>query len=173
VPNLRCSVCRARRFALMSSRTAACGHPPVSMAEMRSGARALFRVRNSASSLYWAILLLVSTFLSQSLFLLPRLSTHFVKISLVTAAMLYSSLKARHNFNMRAVLPDPTGLQSSSHTSSQRIYSMKERKSYQEKEGDKPANANCISSIFPVPPLVMRERLLAIYKRAWSVIDLV
>lgn len=36
----------------MSSRTAACGQPPVSMARMRDGARALWRVRNSASSLF-------------------------------------------------------------------------------------------------------------------------
>lgn len=35
----------------MSSRTAACGHPPVSMARIRSGESALWRVRNSASSL--------------------------------------------------------------------------------------------------------------------------
>jgi hypothetical protein len=35
----------------MSSRTAACGQPPVSMARIREGARALWRVRNSASSL--------------------------------------------------------------------------------------------------------------------------
>lgn len=35
----------------MSSRTAACGQPPVSMATMRSGSRAELRVRNSASSL--------------------------------------------------------------------------------------------------------------------------
>ena len=35
----------------MSSRTAACGQPPVSMARMRGGGRAWWRVRNSASSL--------------------------------------------------------------------------------------------------------------------------
>lgn len=35
----------------MSSRTAACGQPPVSMARIRDGERALCRVRNSASSL--------------------------------------------------------------------------------------------------------------------------
>jgi hypothetical protein len=35
----------------MSSRTAACGQPPVSIARMRDGERALWRVRNSASSL--------------------------------------------------------------------------------------------------------------------------
>lgn len=37
----------------MSSRTAACGQPPVSMARMRDGARALWRVKNSASSLFF------------------------------------------------------------------------------------------------------------------------
>jgi len=37
----------------MSSRTAAWGQPPVSIARMREGARALWRVRNSASSLFW------------------------------------------------------------------------------------------------------------------------
>lgn len=36
----------------MSSRTAAWGQPPVSMARIRLGARALWRVRNSASSLF-------------------------------------------------------------------------------------------------------------------------
>jgi hypothetical protein len=36
----------------MSSRTAAWGQPPVSIARMREGARALCRVRNSASSLF-------------------------------------------------------------------------------------------------------------------------
>lgn len=41
----------------MSSRTAAWGQPPVSMARMREGARALWRVRNSASSLFAAFLL--------------------------------------------------------------------------------------------------------------------
>lgn len=35
----------------MSSRTAACGQPPVSMAWIRDGGRAELRVRNSASSL--------------------------------------------------------------------------------------------------------------------------
>jgi hypothetical protein len=37
----------------MSSRTAACGQPPVSMARMRGAGRAEWRVRNSASSLFW------------------------------------------------------------------------------------------------------------------------
>lgn len=36
--------------------------------------------------------------------------TYRVKMSLVTAAMLYSSRRARQSFNIRAVLPDPTGL---------------------------------------------------------------
>lgn len=35
----------------MSSRTAAWGHPPVSIATIRDGGRALLRVRYSASSL--------------------------------------------------------------------------------------------------------------------------
>lgn len=33
-----------------------------------------------------------------------------VKMSLVTAAMLYSSRRAWHNASIRAVFPDPTGL---------------------------------------------------------------
>ena len=33
-----------------------------------------------------------------------------VKMSLVTAAMLYSSRSFRHNASIKAVLPDPTGL---------------------------------------------------------------
>lgn len=68
----------------MSSRTAAWGQPPVSIARMREGARALWRVRNSASSR--------------------------VKMSFVTAAMLYWSRRARQRARMRAVLPEPTGL---------------------------------------------------------------
>ena len=35
----------------MSSRTAACGQPPVSMAWIREGGSAEWRVKNSASSL--------------------------------------------------------------------------------------------------------------------------
>lgn len=34
-----------------------------------------------------------------------------MKISFVTAAMLYSSRRARQSFSIKAVLPDPTGLQ--------------------------------------------------------------
>lgn len=37
-------------FAEISSRIAACGQPPVSMARMRSAGRALFLMRNSWSS---------------------------------------------------------------------------------------------------------------------------
>jgi hypothetical protein len=37
-------------------------------------------------------------------------ATDRVKMSLVTAAMLYSSRRARQSASMRAVLPDPTGL---------------------------------------------------------------
>ena len=51
---------------------------------MRSGGRAWCFVRNSASSR--------------------------VKMSLVTAAMLYSSRRARQRASIRAVLPEPTGL---------------------------------------------------------------
>lgn len=36
--------------------------------------------------------------------------SHLVKISFVTAAMLYSSRSARLNASIRAVFPDPTGL---------------------------------------------------------------
>ena len=67
----------------MSSRTAACGQPPVSMATMRSGVRAPCLVRNSASSR--------------------------VKMSFVTAAMLYSARRARQSSSIKAVLPEPTG----------------------------------------------------------------
>ena len=35
---------------------------------------------------------------------------YLVKISFVTAAMLYLSRRARHSFSIKAVLPDPTGL---------------------------------------------------------------
>lgn len=50
------SVWRARRLAEMSSRTAAWGQPPVSMAVMRGAGRAAWRVRNSASSLWgWLV----------------------------------------------------------------------------------------------------------------------
>ena len=37
-------------------------------------------------------------------------SPYLVKISFVTAAMLYSSRRARDSASIRAVLPDPTGL---------------------------------------------------------------
>lgn len=50
---------------------------------MRSGARALFLIKNSPSSL--------------------------VKISFVTAAMLNLSRRALQRANMRAVFPEPTG----------------------------------------------------------------
>lgn len=50
-----CRDCRACRLAEMSSRTAAWGQPPVSMAEIREGGRAEWVVRNSASSL-WMVL---------------------------------------------------------------------------------------------------------------------
>ena len=48
--NVACSSSSAPRFAEMSSRIAACGHPPVSMARIRSAGRAPFRMRNSWSS---------------------------------------------------------------------------------------------------------------------------
>lgn len=82
--NSRCRSSSAARLAEMSSRTAAWGHPPVSMARMREAGRARFLVRNSASSR--------------------------VKMSFVTAAMEYFSRSARHSASMRAVLPEPTGL---------------------------------------------------------------
>ena len=37
-------------------------------------------------------------------------NSHLVKMSLVTAAMLYSSRRARHSFSIKAVFPEPTGL---------------------------------------------------------------
>ncbi len=39
--------------------------------------------------------------------------TYRVKISFVTAAMLYSSLSFRHSASISAVFPDPTGLSAS------------------------------------------------------------
>lgn len=39
-----------------------------------------------------------------------KVGPHRVKMSLVTAAMLYSSRSARQSLSIRAVLPDPTGL---------------------------------------------------------------
>lgn len=42
---------------------------------------------------------------------------YLVKISFVTAAMLYSSRRARDSASIRAVLPDPTGLFGSRFTS--------------------------------------------------------
>lgn len=38
------------------------------------------------------------------------IAAYRVKMSLVTAAMLYSSRRALHKASIRAVLPDPTGL---------------------------------------------------------------
>lgn len=49
--NFDCRDWRACRFAEISSRTAAWGQPPVSMARIRDGGRAAWWVRNSASSL--------------------------------------------------------------------------------------------------------------------------
>ena len=49
-PNFACRVSSAPAFALMSSRMAACGHPPVSIARMRDAGSALFLMRNSWSS---------------------------------------------------------------------------------------------------------------------------
>ena len=83
--NSRCRSSRAARLADMSSRTAAWGQPPVSIARIRLAGRALCLVRNSASSR--------------------------VKISLVTAAMEKASRKAWQSASMSAVLPDPTGLE--------------------------------------------------------------
>ena len=68
----------------MSSRIAACGQPPVSIAVMREGGKALLVKRNVASSV--------------------------VNMSLVTVAMLYSFLRRWHRTNVKAVLPEPTGL---------------------------------------------------------------
>ena len=80
----RCKSSRAARLALMSSRTAAWGQPPVSIALMRSGGRAECRIRNSQSSR--------------------------VKMSLVTAAMEYCARRDWQRASIRAVLPEPTGL---------------------------------------------------------------
>lgn len=91
----------------MSSRTAACGQPPVSMARIRDGERALCLVRNSASSLFCFRTKLAIHVNRPSL---RKHIPYLVKISFVTAAMLYSSRSFRHNASMRAVFPDPTGL---------------------------------------------------------------
>ena len=68
----------------MSSRTAAWGQPPVSIAEMREGESAWCECRKSASSR--------------------------VKMSFVTAAMEYVLRRERQSWSIRAVLPEPTGL---------------------------------------------------------------
>mmetsp|Transcript_157879 Transcript_157879/g.483795 ORF Transcript_157879/g.483795 Transcript_157879/m.483795 type:complete len:216 (-) Transcript_157879:230-877(-) len=73
----------ANRFPVMSSRMAACGQPPVSTARILSGASALFRVKNSASSR--------------------------VKISLVTMPREYLSRRAWQSLRVKAVFPEPTG----------------------------------------------------------------
>lgn len=39
---------------------------------------------------------------------------YLVKMSFVTAAMLYSSRRARQSLSIKAVLPDPTGLHKNS-----------------------------------------------------------
>lgn len=82
--NSRCRSSSAARLAEISSRTAAWGQPPVSIARIRDAGRALCLVRNSASSR--------------------------VKISFVTAAMEYFSRRARQSVSIRAVFPEPTGL---------------------------------------------------------------
>jgi hypothetical protein len=63
---------------------AACGQPPVSMAAIREGGRALLVMRKVASSV--------------------------VKMSLVTVAILYSERSRWQRARVSAVLPDPTGL---------------------------------------------------------------
>ena len=70
-------------FTEMSSRIAACGQPPVSTPTMRSGVRALWRMRNSASSR--------------------------VKMSFVTTPSSNSLRSRSHNALSKAVLPVPTG----------------------------------------------------------------
>ena len=78
------------KFAPMSSRIAACGHPPVSTARMRSIGNASCFAKNSPSS--------------------------FVNISFVTATMfsllsysVASFVKYPHSCNINAVFPVPTG----------------------------------------------------------------
>lgn len=78
-------VSRAPRLAEISSRIAACGQPPVSIAVIREGGRALLFKRKVASSV--------------------------VNMSFVTVAMLYSERRRRHKARVSAVLPDPTGLE--------------------------------------------------------------
>lgn len=68
----------------MSSRIAACGQPPVSIAVMRDGGRALLVRRKVASSV--------------------------VNISFVMVAMLYSDRRLWQRARVSAVLPEPTGL---------------------------------------------------------------
>jgi hypothetical protein len=68
----------------MSSRIAACGQPPVSIAVIRDGGSALLVRRKVASSV--------------------------VKMSFVTVAMLYWFRRRWHRASVSAVLPDPTGL---------------------------------------------------------------
>lgn len=73
-------------MADISSRIAAWGQPPVSIAFIREGGRALLVIRKVASSV--------------------------VKMSLVTVAMLYSSRRRWQRARVSAVFPEPTGLKS-------------------------------------------------------------
>jgi hypothetical protein len=94
---------------------------------------------------------------------------YLVKISLVTAAMLYLSRRAWHKASIRAVLPDPTGL-IMPHVSHNHIKALE----YRSKRGgpkqdlalidlrftfniDSPSNADSESTIFPVASLYQRH----------------
>ena len=88
------------------------------MARIRDAGRALCFVKNSASSR--------------------------VKISLVTAAMEYFSRRAWQSASIRAVFPDPTGLQQLSHLN---ITSMKEKKPLEQKVASRMSKAYICFSV--------------------------
>ncbi len=108
-----------------------------------------------------------------------------VKMSLVTAAMLYSSRRALHKASIRAVLPDPTGLiEVVSHVRDASQISFQVGTSKQSKSIDLnlrrlisrekinlPSNTNGKSPILPVAPL--NQRHLTVNVRARAVQDLV
>jgi hypothetical protein len=80
-------------------------------------------------------------------------------MSLVTAAMLYSSRRARERASMRAVFPEPTGL------------FVLELRKHEIETARVPSDANGESAILPVTPL--NQRHFAVDVRARAIEDLV
>lgn len=112
--------------------------------------------------------------------------SYLVKISFVTAAMLYSSRRARDRASIRAVLPDPTGLfawESSelatdvvSIDGAPRRIGRRWIRESNIQHGEQqwlyiPADANGERTILPVSPL--DERHLAVDVGTWAIEDIV